>query len=466
MRVSWGMAKKTRPQAAIYVRISQDRDGESTATDRQEKDCRALCRQHGFDVAQVYVDRDVSAYGHRGRPSFDRMLSELQRFDVLVFWKVDRLVRRVTTFYRVLERCETAGVRMVAVVDSLDTATPMGKGVAGIIAAMGETESANLGLRVARKDAENAQAGRPHGHRRPFGYTPDMKVISAEAKAIREARDRILNGESMRSICTRWNDRGVKPTTAPGWRVHTFKRMLTGPHLAGLRVYQGDVVGTGTWKPILSVEDHERIRAVLGDPRVAKRVQAASYLLSSLVHCGRCGYTLRASVSSARARVWACRTAPGDDRHCGRLSITADPVDDLVAEMVLATLDSPALARALRRTKKKAKRGDDVDIADLESRLVQLGQDHDDGMIGRAEWLTRRGRLTERLDEARAELAAETGAAPLLPFTTGDVRKRWDALDVVARRSVVAALIDRVDILPATRGPQWDPDRVQVTWRA
>ena len=136
------------PTAAIYTRLSQDRDGSKTGTDRQEKDCRALCKREGLKVAEVYTDDDRSAYNGKRRPAFERMLAELEGYDTLVYWKTDRLVRRTTQFWRVVEACEKAGVRLVSVVDPIDTSTPLGKGVAGMLAAMGEQESHNTSLRV------------------------------------------------------------------------------------------------------------------------------------------------------------------------------------------------------------------------------------------------------------------------------------------------------------------------------
>ena len=49
-------------QAAIYVRMSEDREGERRGVERQETDCRALAEELGWEVVQVFVDNDISAY--------------------------------------------------------------------------------------------------------------------------------------------------------------------------------------------------------------------------------------------------------------------------------------------------------------------------------------------------------------------------------------------------------------------
>ena len=461
--------------AAIYTRLSQDRDGTKGGTDRQEKDCRALCKREGLKVVRVYTDDDRSAYSGKPRPAFEQMLRELDDLDAVVFWKTDRLVRRWAQFADVLKATEAADVRLVSVVDPIDTSTPILKGVAGLIASMGEQESKNISTRVSREQVDAAAKGRPHGGRRKFGYTKGMEIELDEATAIREARDRVLRGESMRSICTDWNARGVKPVSAPAWRVTTFRKMISSPVIAGLRQYHGEVVAVGTWKPIITPAQHERIVVALGNPKVRKRGRPASYLLTGMIRCGNpdCRAVLRSTVKGASVpgepgvRRWSCRRVPGDESHCGRLDVTAARVDELVEEALLAVLDSPKLGRALRRGAKRGKAKTDTrTVTDLEERLTQLGLDHDAGLISRKEMLTRREPLQERLDAAHAEVVRENDAQPLVAFEGVDVRRRWKAIDLEEKRRVLAVWIDHVTIRPpARRGNTFDPDRVDITWR-
>jgi DNA invertase Pin-like site-specific DNA recombinase len=453
------------PRAAIYCRISQDRESERGGTDRQERDCRSLCKREGLDVARVFVDDDVSAYSGKRRPAFEELLAHLGDFDALVFWKVDRLVRRVGQFFRVVDACEQAGVRLVSVIDPLDTSSPLGKGIAGMLAAMGEQESHNTSTRVQRKEADLAAAGRPHGHRRAFGYEADgMTVVTTEGLAIREARDRVLAGEAMTRIVNDWNRRGIKPTTASQWRVHGFQRMICGTRIAGLRRYRGEVVGAAAWPAIISGEDHQRIVGALGDPRTRRpRGRHATYLLSGLLRCGHCDKKLRRGPG-----FWRCDQVPGEEDHCGQIWATAAPVDDLVEEALLLRLDSGAVRRALRQKPTNGAQANAAAVvADLEARLVQLGIDHDNGIITRKEWLTRRGPLTDRLDDARGQLTPpERDGAEALAVLDGDVRDRWAALPFEQRRAIVAAVIDHVVINPpARRGNRFDPERVDIIWR-
>ena len=81
--------------------------------------------------------------------------------------------------------------------------------LARILGAVARKESDDKSRRTSRKHLELAQQGRAVGGRRPFGYDDDkITVRPAEAALIRDTLDRVLLGDTMRSICKEWNDLG------------------------------------------------------------------------------------------------------------------------------------------------------------------------------------------------------------------------------------------------------------------
>ena len=69
-------------RTVIYCRISQDATGAGLGVQRQEKDCRALCRKRGWRVADVVVENDTSAYGKKRRKLYEALLDRIEA-DVL-----------------------------------------------------------------------------------------------------------------------------------------------------------------------------------------------------------------------------------------------------------------------------------------------------------------------------------------------------------------------------------------------
>jgi len=83
-------------RALIVVRLSRVTDA-TTSPERQLAACRELCDRRGYEVVGVVEDLDVSA---GSRSPFDRpqagdwLSNRLGEFDVIVFFRADRIVRR------------------------------------------------------------------------------------------------------------------------------------------------------------------------------------------------------------------------------------------------------------------------------------------------------------------------------------------------------------------------------------
>ncbi len=78
---------------AIYARVSTDKQD----NDNQLFQLRDFAYKQSWIVVAEYIDT-VSGSGKKERPQFKRMMLEAsqRRFDLLLFWKLDRLSREGT----------------------------------------------------------------------------------------------------------------------------------------------------------------------------------------------------------------------------------------------------------------------------------------------------------------------------------------------------------------------------------
>lgn len=65
--------------------------------------------------------------------------------DCVLVWKFDRFARSTRHLLIALEEFDHLGVRFISVQDQIDTASPMGRAMFTIIAAMAELESSLMG---------------------------------------------------------------------------------------------------------------------------------------------------------------------------------------------------------------------------------------------------------------------------------------------------------------------------------
>src|SRR4051794_33759420 len=106
-----------RRAAAIYCRISQDRGGEGLGVQRQEADCRAYCERRGWAIAEVLVENDTSAYGHKRRPLYEHLCTRIAdgTYDALVVWHPDRLHRSPAELESFIDLVEATHVDVASV---------------------------------------------------------------------------------------------------------------------------------------------------------------------------------------------------------------------------------------------------------------------------------------------------------------------------------------------------------------
>lgn len=469
----------------MYVRISQDREGAGLGVHRQEEDCRALAERKGWNVAEVYVDNDVSAYSGKPRPAWQRLLADVEAGTIgaVVCWHVDRLTRSPRELEDVIAHAERHGLDLATVSGDVDLATPTGRMVARMLGAAARHEGEHKAERQRRERRHSAERGRVSGGgTRPYGFADDrVTIVDHEAEIIREAASRVLAGESLSSVCRDFEQRGVTTPTGRHWQPRTLRRLLAsarisgrrehsprGAHAGGTRPLLGEIVADAVWPAIVTPEDSDRLRRLLADPARSVKFSPTTgrtYLLSGLLRCGRCGHGMVGRPRSGVPR-YVCPNVPGTD-SCGGTATNAERTDELIRDMVLIALAGPEMREALTR-------GDEVDPALLdairkdEDALADLAAEKDDGFIERGEYLSRRGRIESRLEANRAKLARQTRTQPLgtMTGTYDEMAKRWESLNTAQRRAVAAAVLDHVDVLPARPGVRWDPDRFAPVWRA
>ena len=401
------------------------------------------------------------------------MLDDLRegRRDAVVCYHIDRLLRRNKDLDRFLDAVDGGRVRHVRfVTGSTDLGSGDGLLVARIMAAVAEAESATKSRRQKRKNEQKAALGLPHiSSTRPFGYELDgMTVVESEAVVIRALVARFLAGESLRSLATWLDHEGVRTVTGGPWRTTTLRAMLCSGRIAGLRELRGEVIRPAQWPGIITTDQRDRVLALYEAKKTSGRRAPRRYLLSGMLRCGKCGNTLYSS-PRATTRRYVCLGGP-DHGGCGRLTVVAEPVEDLITRGVLRRLDSPELAQAL-----DGRAADDAGTAMLTAvitdgprRLTETATAYGDGLIPMSELLTIRKRIEARINDAKRQLEWTNGDHTLIALVgTGDeLRRAWETLNLTRQAAIVKAVMDHAVIAPGDPGARtMDPNRVEPFWR-
>jgi DNA invertase Pin-like site-specific DNA recombinase len=105
---------------------------------------RAAATRMGHEVVQIYQDNGISgSKGRDKRPAFDQLHNDATRrkFDVVMAWSVDRLGRSLQDLVAFLEHLRSTKVELFLHQQGLDTATPAGRAMFGMLSVFSEFEA-------------------------------------------------------------------------------------------------------------------------------------------------------------------------------------------------------------------------------------------------------------------------------------------------------------------------------------
>ncbi len=456
-------------RVALYTRVSLDRTGEAESPELHIAACRAYVEARGHLVAGEYIDRDVSGYKTKmtDRPAWQLLWSDIEagKVDAICVQRLDRFGRQALDNINEVRRLKDAGVDFLCVTENVDTSSAMGWGVATLMFSVGQQYSETHSKNVARAWEAAAAQGKPHvGGRRLFGYTQGYEVISEEASIVREVVDRLINGESLRSVATDLNARGVltaesKNCAGKPWSAHGLRQCLRSPALAGMRTHRG-MKTAGTWEPIITPERHEALLVKIGAVGPSGDKVPVKWLLTGIVRCGGCGERM----SVVHQKHYGCVKRP-ETNGCGKVFITQKGLDAHVVAQLLSFL-AHAQAQPLPAGQDPAILRTAIEVDN--QRLERLNRARFvDETIGQNEWRPAREELVNRIHAAKDALTVLESRSALRPGTREELDAWWEGASIEERRAAVRDAFDEIVISPATRrGSVFDTDRVRIEWNA
>lgn len=473
---------------AIYARISRDRVGAGLGVERQIVDCKALVASLGGSVSATYRDDDISAFSGKHRPGYEALLQAIKNreVDAVAVWHQDRLLRRTIDLENYIEVCQPLNVATHTVkAGQLDLTTPAGRAVAKTLAAWASYEVETSTDRVKAAKLQAAKAGKSSGGNRAYGWLQNgLEPHPHEAPVVCEIVKRFISGDSWNSIAMDLNARNIPTAKGKMWSAINVSNVAQLPRHYGLRSHNGQEY-EAAWTPLLSQDTRDELRLAIkrGQALYGKRTYARKHLLTGFIFCGVCGNKM--SIINAQQRdgsyspAFNCRKKDhrGQEVGCGKVKRKKDPVEDLVIDCIMYRLDTPELGELLA--------GRESDTPELKQlmrdhelqtqRLQEILALYSTGDMDFNEYKTAKTGAQARLETLGRELERKTSKRAIANIPAGQtVREAWEKSDLMWKRQLVDALIEKVLIYPKQSGDgkakykRWNfnPDRVEIIWKA
>lgn len=167
---------------ALYARVSTREQDPAL----QLSALREYAARRGV-AATEYIDEGESG-ARVSRPKLDSMMADARRrrFDTVVVWKFDRFARSVAQLADALREFESLDIKFVSLTEALDTATPAGRMLYHVLAAVAEFERDLIRERVTAGLAQAKREGRSVGRPALRLDVEELMRLHADGLSIRE----------------------------------------------------------------------------------------------------------------------------------------------------------------------------------------------------------------------------------------------------------------------------------------
>jgi len=412
--------------AAIYARVSSDRQKENHTIASQTAALIEYAQTHGYNVPPEWIFQDE---GYSGavlvRPGLEalRDLAAEGQIAAALIYSPDRLSRKYAYQVLLSEELSRCGVELIFL-KSPAGATPEDQLLVQFQGMIAEYERAQIAERsrrgkrhMAQRGGVNVLSGAPYGYRyvrKSDTSAAFYEVIEAEAQVVRMVFEIYTQqGLSINAIARLLNERGIATRTGKNrWERSTVWGMLRNPAYRGtacygkteLRPRQRITRSLRQRKGLPSRDSagHERPRAewievpvpalvseetfVLAQEQLEKnrhhspRRTVEPTLLQGILVCEQCGYALyRTSTQTSRQKLnyYRCIGSDGYRRLrgpvCTNRPIRQDYLDQFVWSEIIRLLEDPELVQAeIDRRRAAARNADPLRKRQQELRREQV----------------------------------------------------------------------------------------------
>lgn len=180
----------TTSNVALYTRVSTRDRGQDVAN--QSAELRSFCNAHGWKIVGEYEDHDSGAKSDRQQFRLMMDAASRHRFDVVLFWALDRLTREgALATLQYLNQLSSYGVGFRSFTEPyLDSCGIFKDAVIAILGTIAQQERQRISERVraglGRARSEGTKSGKPIGRPRVILRRAQVAELRTQGMSWRE----------------------------------------------------------------------------------------------------------------------------------------------------------------------------------------------------------------------------------------------------------------------------------------
>jgi len=245
-------------RAGVYTRVSTDAQGEDgkVSLPEQERMAKACIESKGWQYVRTYEDNGYSGRT-TDRPALQQMLKDIENgeLDAIVIYKLDRLSRKQRDTLTIIEEfLLKKNVDLISLNETLDTSSPWGRAMIGVLSSFNQLESENIAMRTAMGRYATAREGGYAGGKPPLGYKAvngELIIVPEEAEIVRLIFSLRNDGFTLMGIAEELNKRGYKTKKGNKFKHSAVQTVLNNEETYKGNYKYGKESSENTHEPIL-----------------------------------------------------------------------------------------------------------------------------------------------------------------------------------------------------------------------
>ena len=467
----------------LYLRVSTNSQAEEGySIEIQKEKLLAYCKARDWIVVAIVTDPGFSG-SNLERPGIQRVISEVEQgnTDMVLVYKLDRMSRSQKDTMWLIEDCFLPnGVDFASMQESLDTSTPFGLAMVGILSVFAQLERENIKERTFGGRVERAKDGLWHGGGfHPIGYdyiNGELVVNPQEAAQVRRVFDLYASGASVTEIRDHMVARGFQTKHGDWTHTNTVRSVLDNELYSGVVHFDGERSDADAHTAIISRSLYNKVRS-LRERSISNHYKEieSSHLLTGFVYCSSCGARYFPKKNKSGNIYYHCHSRAKvnkemvKDPTCKNKNWRKDELESMVESEVLrlATDDD-----YLRDSIKKRAAGDSdsssasirEELASVDTDIKQAMEDYrkpdglsvDEVSAKINELYNKKMELSEKAVLKEKIYGVGIQSIPdSIRSLLRDVQTSWGDWDVKQRRYALRQLLNRIEI---------EGDSVSVVW--
>src|SRR5690625_4675850 len=223
--------------AASYARVSTEEQTMGFSLESQVEQLKNYLYSKGYSDSniEVFVDDGYSGKNF-DRPNIQRLISNLNNFDVIAVWKVDRLSRNNEQVLSLFNNyLDPDNKKLLVSTCDIDSSTPNGHMFISLLGTFAEYERTQIIERVSSGMQKRAEKGKWNGGR-ILGYNNvdgALVINEHESGIVKEIFEFRALGHGYKSIVNHINTKGYRTKKGNPFGINSVKTILENPTYAG-----------------------------------------------------------------------------------------------------------------------------------------------------------------------------------------------------------------------------------------